>query len=200
MTLKTREVDGEMLIELLRYIGYGKVTSVRQGVRKLPNRDNRAKIIAGSFVANASSNLVAMAGEEMEFDATDWLESFWKAMLQRREQLDDKDLVLLDRDTTKWIEQSRQLCPIIITEYGETLCESPDSRGLHSIYSIHAHDPDELRSCVHDICGGRIELHPASMTHRAIVCSRCGLRIVVPNEIETFGDLRRHFDPLQPKP
>lgn len=45
----------------------------------------------------------------------------------------------------------------------------------------------------HAICGGIITFHQSSDSWDVLLCSKCGLRIMVPNSIKTFGDLEKHF-------
>jgi len=44
----------------------------------------------------------------------------------------------------------------------------------------------------HGICTDFIDLKSVSTTHNVILCRSCKLRIVIPKEIETYGDLRRY--------
>lgn len=77
--------------------------------------------------------------------------------------------------------------PIKLTEYGETLLGYPGSeRG----------DEGEL-SCgigVHAICNGWVDIKPVSTTHKAIICRECNMRILVPESVKTYGDLRSFFN------
>jgi hypothetical protein len=79
--------------------------------------------------------------------------------------------------------------PIILTEYNETLEEygnAPidDRYALSNCLGIHSH------------CGGTLITKIASNTHNVILCERCNLRVVVPNGLKTYGDLRRHINAI----
>ncbi|MEK7068123.1 MAG: hypothetical protein AAB956_03950 [Patescibacteria group bacterium] len=54
----------------------------------------------------------------------------------------------------------------------------------------------KLHDCigVHVICGGDVHIHPVSLTHKAIICLNCQLRIVVLTEIATYADLREFLN------
>ena len=74
--------------------------------------------------------------------------------------------------------------PIVLTEHGETLV--PYNRQGYT-------DQSKLSDCIgrHDKCKGHIEIMPVSETHKALVCSWCHLRIVVPNSVDTYKKLRQ---------
>lgn len=76
---------------------------------------------------------------------------------------------------------------IALTELGEYLLEHPD---------FPATDESELsHRCIglHETCRGWIYHNPISATHQAIWCASCKLRIVMPREIETYGQLRQYL-------
>jgi len=78
------------------------------------------------------------------------------------------------------------LKPIILSKYSEILLEYPSS---------NSDDSKKLSICigVHDICNGFLDIKRISNTHKVIICRSCGLRIVVPKRVITYGDLRKHF-------
>jgi hypothetical protein len=75
---------------------------------------------------------------------------------------------------------------IQITKYGETLIAYPKSDMEDSRILAHCF-------AVHYVCNGFLDLHPITSEHNAITCRVCNLRIVIPNTIETFGELRKYF-------
>lgn len=79
--------------------------------------------------------------------------------------------------------------PIVLTKFGEIL--NPDSKT--------GNDDNNLSTGVglHDVCGGWFDLRPISETHKALVCSACKLRVVMPAEVTTYGDLRGYLGHLQ---
>lgn len=74
---------------------------------------------------------------------------------------------------------------IQLTAYGDELTEPGTTSG----------DATRLSGCigvgVHAVCRGFVDIHQTTLTHQALVCRRCKLRVVVPREVRTLGDLRR---------
>jgi hypothetical protein len=122
--------------------------------------------------------------------ATVWLNEVWARVRSCR---DHEVGEYLDRI----VAASRPLLPIVLTPYGETLREHPPSNA----FGEHARDSTRLTGCVgvHDVCGGWVDLRRASASHDALLCRGCGLRVIVPRTLATYGDLRLHFAELQPK-
>jgi hypothetical protein len=77
------------------------------------------------------------------------------------------------------------LTPIRIGKHGEMLCDS-----VHDSHS----DDDEMYLCigVHDVCNCYVDIKAVSDTHRAMCCRGCGLRLVIPMEVLTYGQLRAY--------
>jgi len=83
------------------------------------------------------------------------------------------------------------LKPIVLSRYNEALIQYPDEHD----------DSKELQktgcvnTCigVHQHCDGLVDLREVSNTHNAIVCRDCGLRVVVPKGLKTYGSLRHHM-------
>ena len=73
---------------------------------------------------------------------------------------------------------------IVLTEFGETLVGCDNSSCT-----------DESKICfyinVHQSCNGFVDLKEVSETHNALLCRCCGLRIVIPKNIDTYGKLRQ---------
>ena len=84
---------------------------------------------------------------------------------------------------------SNHLIPIALTNFGETLLEYPF---VESPYTEGYTDESELSTCVgiHGICNGWVDIKEISITHNALVCRYCNLRIVIPKTINTYGKLR----------
>lgn len=76
--------------------------------------------------------------------------------------------------------------PILLNKNGEKLNDYPNSEGG---------DKKRLSNPigVHAICSGWVDIGKISETHKAIACRGCHLRIVIPKEIKTYGDLRKHL-------
>lgn len=73
---------------------------------------------------------------------------------------------------------------IILTEFYEKMCVDvlPDDDKL----------PYNSNVGYHDYCGGYFRIKPISETHNCLICLYgCGLRIVIPKGIDTYGKLRK---------
>jgi len=49
----------------------------------------------------------------------------------------------------------------------------------------------KLYNLQHAVCNGFIDLCDVSNTHYALLCRKCGLRIVLPNDIDTWRKLEK---------
>jgi len=83
--------------------------------------------------------------------------------------------------------------PIVLTEQGDTLLERSDRRGAPPLS-----DETSLGGGVHAICGGCIDYRRTTNTHSVLLCRACGLRLVIPADVVTYGQLRGHLTTLQP--
>jgi len=71
--------------------------------------------------------------------------------------------------------------PIAIGPHGERVLPPAGSE-----------DGDELRSSLHhDVCGGTVYRRRVTELSQALYCQSCGLRVVIPVEVRTWGDLRK---------
>lgn len=72
--------------------------------------------------------------------------------------------------------------PIRLSYFGETMLPAgADADAMDVLLDIGRHA----------VCEGAIGLHAVSETHRAVSCRKCGLRVIVPVGVATYGDLRR---------
>lgn len=90
---------------------------------------------------------------------------------------------------------------IVLTEFGETLnpYSGTDKHGttdetvlVSSCWGERTYDKDVVG--VHYICYGTIQLKRVSKAHNALCCNHCGLRIVIPVEVDDYGKLRAWFE------
>ena len=77
--------------------------------------------------------------------------------------------------------------PIRLTEFEEILLD--DDRDSERTEESKL----EGRIGIHAICGGFVYIHRVSLTHKAIFCMDCCLRITVPAEVKTYADLREYL-------
>jgi len=79
--------------------------------------------------------------------------------------------------------------PIVLTEYGETLTSQTNVTDETQLgYGVHGHN----------LCGGFVDIFEVSTTHNALHCRRCGLRVVIPKEVDTLGKLQEYFCQFNP--
>lgn len=85
------------------------------------------------------------------------------------------------------------LAPIILTAVGETLIgrEMGNLKDTNAIFNVQHGEIFESCIGVHELCTGFIDCKPVSKSHNALLCRRCGLRIVIPIAVSTFGKLRQ---------
>lgn len=90
--------------------------------------------------------------------------------------------------------------PIVLTEFGEMLnpFSGFDKHGTTdrtALFPSCAGDVPYSKDVVgiHYICNGTIFLRRVSATHNALCCSYCGLRIIIPKEVDDYGKLRQWF-------
>lgn len=116
--------------------------------------------------------------------ATQWLDRLMTHVKGPRPQSEQEDELVqfVARET----QNSNPLDPIVLTKYGESLLEYPSDRG-------HARDESTLGSTVgvHELCRGFVDRVKVAKEHDALVCRQCCLRVVFPNTVKTYGDLRR---------
>jgi hypothetical protein len=88
--------------------------------------------------------------------------------------------------------------PIVLTESGETLepysgfdeLSTTDGTALvSSCWGTRTYSKDVVG--IHDVCNGIIRLRKISVTHNALCCNQCGLRIAILIQVDTYRKLRR---------
>ncbi len=71
--------------------------------------------------------------------------------------------------------------PIVLNEFGETLCVDERFRPVTLFGTLGTHG----------ICGGGIHAVAVSKTHRVLFCDRCNLRMHIPVELDDYPGLRQ---------
>ena len=87
----------------------------------------------------------------------------------------DQLAAILDRDSSP---------PVVVTADGDQVVPRAGTADDDPL-------PSDLR---HAVCGYRMEGHQTTEKLRAYHCQGCGLRVVVPVTVKTWGDLRRWSD------
>jgi len=126
--------------------------------------------------------------------ATGWLDCALKQVRQEK-----KDRQKLIETIIIEIKRSIPLTPIQLTSMGDNLCECPPRPKESEYFKYfvnHTRDNDPFGPFlvgIHQLCNGWMERIQATKTHDVILCRKCCLRIPIPKEIRTYGDLRKIF-------
>lgn len=79
---------------------------------------------------------------------------------------------------------------LIVTKYGEKIQFQLDPNfGEDTKVRFGLH--------VHKVCGGFINKRSVSSSHYVLKCRACGLRVVIPNEIDTYKKLKNYLKVLR---
>lgn len=190
------EEQEQTILEVLRYVGF-KATHINLGVSKGNFIDEDGRYTGETFDLNDVSQIKILNQDDENQVAEIWLNNLWRVITPNGSngyylsRLTPEGIVSA---LSEAIEKSVQLKPIVLTKYGETLREYPTDNGNHT------RDEQKLSSVVgvHDGCGW-VDLKSVSQTHQIILCRACGLRVVIPKSLITYGDLREHFESFQPE-
>jgi len=71
---------------------------------------------------------------------------------------------------------------IVLTKYRESIRALGDNRQY----------VDDICLGQHEICNGFMDCEQVSKTHRALICRKCKLRVVIPREIKTWEQLKAY--------
>lgn len=147
------------------------------------------------FAINTMSpvKVVATNGDDYCL-ATGWLDSLVRFVMNNaKEGMPQEELV---KAVAEKIRQSRPLQPITLTAMGDQLVECiPMLPALSTNYFVtHKRDEDLVSGSavgLHRYCNGFVDRHRATPQYDTLVCRACKLRVYIPTEAETFGDLRQ---------
>ncbi len=91
----------------------------------------------------------------------------------------------------KEILEGIPLDPIRLTKENEFMRQYPPK----SYFSGHTRDENSIGSTagVHTYCHGFIDMKRTSITHNALHCRACGLRVTFPVDVKTYGELRKYI-------
>ncbi|MBD3250853.1 hypothetical protein GF380_00015 [Candidatus Uhrbacteria bacterium] len=178
----------QVVIAILNSAGFEELVTVTPGECRGNYLDQDGSATGETYSVNPYSKLIVY--DQSPFDdekpsvdsaATQWLDRICRDIKQR-DLKDAASYVLFQ------CMETRPLEPILLNAFNERLLEYPPNHPMGK----HTRDHDELGSCIgiHDICRGWVDLKHISRTHHAIVCRSCGLRVVIPVDIQTYGQLR----------
>jgi hypothetical protein len=77
--------------------------------------------------------------------------------------------------------------PIVVNEVGEKILLTHGTEDIH-----------KLGGDIHKYCGGETSFHQISASQQVLSCKRCNLRIPLPLNLLTYGDLREYLKNFQP--
>lgn len=125
--------------------------------------------------------------------ATGWLDCAFKRVVSGSQKQGESREQLIKAIADE-IKRSVPMEPIRLNLEGDILCEYPPvAKAFELEYFVkHTRDHSDLCGCVgiHKNCNSWMDRHQATDTHDAILCSGCGLQVLFPKEVKTFGDLR----------
>lgn len=137
---------------------------------------------------------IVRADNKDDYLATGWLNSLVDLVVRRAKQHYPQDLLI--EEVAEKIRQSQPLQPITLTPQGDQLVEitlSPPALS-NDCFVRHRRDTDSVSESpvgLHRHCNGFIDRHRATPQYDTLVCRACGLRVYIPTEAQTFGDLRQ---------
>ncbi|MEK7181482.1 MAG: hypothetical protein AAB738_04110 [Patescibacteria group bacterium] len=97
------------------------------------------------------------------------------------------------------IERSIPMSSILLNLEGDQLCEHPRGPlfGCLGYFVDHPRDHTVLIYGIgrHMYCGGEIRRRRATESRDSLACKECGLRVLFPKDVKTFGELREALVP-----
>ncbi len=124
--------------------------------------------------------------------ATEWLECVYREALRYSSWGPWEDEVLARR-VERLIEDT---CPMTYVPLGKEGARIVAFPGRDRVLPYTDPLPADTAIGMHQRCGGEVHCHfstPADQ--RVLVCHRCGLRVSIPSEVVTYGDLSRYATP-----
>lgn len=159
-----------------------------------------------NYQINTSCPLkILLESGEVHDRATGWLDCLFRYIENEgprrssgftfaRLQPSGPDPALLVQKVQMQISDSRPLPQMPLTPEGDVFLEcTPMIKDDGYQYFVrHIRDGDELAYNVgtHKYCGNYFQRHRATATHDSLVCFGCCLRVLIPREVKTYGDLR----------
>ena len=140
---------------------------------------------------NRSCMYKVVTGQRDHAFATGWLDNMLSYGLgfYNQEGLHDKLYEQLIKSTP--------LDPIRLTKEGDFLIESEPKvnwRDICPYLVTHTKNEDKIGMSIHGYCHGWLDLRRTTETHNALFCRACYLRVALPLEIKTYGELRNYIE------
>jgi hypothetical protein len=161
---------------------------------------HRGEGIKHDFIVNKRCPFIVVNQEGINDPiATAWLDSIFSVAMVLRVSKNDrveKEMLLL-----KELKQMLPIQPIRLTADGDILMDQlspiellPDG---YKFPDYVTQDEDAISNTltgIHKYCGGFMECMRVTEKHKALVCRKCHLRILIPKEIATYAELREYME------
>lgn len=180
------EEETETILRVLSDAGF-EVDTLVYGNLKGYYRDQDGSALDSYPINTLCPFIVKDQERKRSYSATQWLDCILQKIVTVERNRTNRDTIR--KLIQKEIERSVPMKPIQLTAEGDFLCEYPPNGCL----AEHTRDNDKLPSCVgvHKICNGWVDRRRTTETHDVLVCRQCHLRVLIPKEIQTYGELRR---------
>jgi len=113
----TDGIDIAVLLDVLHQAGFPEVDAISTAIHEVEEMMDDQDGFGRYYPVNLNSGLVVLCQSAVIETATYWLDGIYLYINQHRK--DDRGD--LEKAVTDFIERSRPLKPIVLTEYGETL-------------------------------------------------------------------------------
>lgn len=185
----------QIILKMVRLAGF-EPKAIVPGRLRGDYLDQDGSKTGQTFSINSYSpfKVISQNGSENYF-STGWLDCAFRRVLESCGETRQQLIRAIELE----IERSIPLVPIQITPEGDMLCECPPSlRSRYFEYFVdHTRDKDVLEYsvgvAVHMYCNNSMGRGRATKELDAIICRGCGLRVLFPKEVKTYGDLRQAF-------
>lgn len=177
--LASEETD--IVQALLKRGGFDVVTLAKDKVMgsRLISQDE-----SEPYLANPTSGYRAV-DQFATTEPSSWLEMFWRRTLGLVRSGKQQEAISFLQEQFR---KCRPLVPVVVNIYGDTFKEPYRQAGEN-----RSTNGSKISTLVHAYCGGWADLKTSSPSHQALLCRKCHLRLPVPTEVTTWGELRKHF-------
>jgi len=194
---QTSEEDLKDIMGILNDIGFG-ISGINSGKITIWLVDQDGSKIRPEGYLNHSFPFITLDenGNNDEY-VTGWLV---QTLSRVRGYVNEKQESIIS-DLKNIINRSFPLEPIPLTNDGDYLIDTtPNTRcigGLHGydFQRQRTRDTDGIhsRTAVHKYCRGLFDFRHVTKDKNVLLCSSCGLRILVPTKVKTYGELRKYM-------
>jgi len=177
-----------VLVATLQSVGFETVSGIVPGKLFGEYRDQGGSRTGEKYPLNKDFSFTAVKRDgKIHERATHWLDSMIRQAGHKQSNGMSKNGILVE--VFVLLEQSKPLEPILLTVDGDFMQEYPRDK-----FFEHTRDDHTLSSCVgiHKYCGGFMDHKETTETNSVIICRSCLLRILLPSEIKTYGELREY--------